>query len=68
MLTAEQERVIAAPSDVAPSYRAQMRAFLASVRERHLAPTLCDLAAGLRAVRIADAARTSAATASRVRL
>lgn len=68
ILTAERERVIAAPSDVAPSYRAQMRAFLESVRERHLAPTLCDLAAGLRAVRIADAARASAASGSRVRL
>ena len=68
ILTAEQERVIPAPSDVAPSYRAQMRAFLASVRERHLAPTLCDLATGLLAVRIADAARVSAATGSRVRL
>lgn len=61
VLSADDERVIAAPSDVAPSYRAQLRAFLTSVRERRLEPTMCDLAAGLRAVRIADAARRSAA-------
>jgi predicted dehydrogenase len=68
VLAAGSERVIAAPSDVAPSYGEQMRAFLASVRARRLAPPLCDLAAGLRAVRVADAARASARDGSRVDL
>lgn len=63
-----RDEVVAAPSDVASSYRAQLQAFLASVSSRVLADPLCDLAASLHVLRIADAARASARDGVRVAL
>jgi predicted dehydrogenase len=71
VLSAGGERAIATPSDVAPSYRDQARAFLAAVARGRLHAAespLADGRAGLHAVRIIDAARASSADGRRVAL
>ena len=71
VLTADGERAIAAPSDVAPSYREQARAFVGAVANGALAPEASPLASaleGLHAVRVVDAARAASADGRRIAL
>jgi len=71
VLTADGERAFPAPSDVAPTYRDQARAFLVAVGRGAVDPAsspLADARAGLHAVRVVDAARASSADGRRVSL
>jgi predicted dehydrogenase len=71
VLTGGAERALAAPSDVASSYREQARDFLAAVKRGALRPEVSPLAAAseaLHAVRVVDAARVASAEGRRVAL
>jgi predicted dehydrogenase len=71
VLTASGEREVAVPSDVAPTYRDQTRAFLAAIADGALGPgtsPLATCAEGIKAVRLVDAARAASAHGERVAL